>query len=59
MPTAHKKDLREGRCIQHSHETFDELHVFVHVARVKMVAALNGHHDERVTAVLLANIVAQ
>jgi hypothetical protein len=53
-----KKDLKEGRCVPHSVETYDELRVFVHGERGKM-AALKGHHDDRVMALSLANIGAQ
>lgn len=53
-----KKDLKAGKCIPHSYETYDELRVFVHGERGKM-AALKGHHDDRVMALSLANFAAQ
>lgn len=49
-----KKDLKEGRCVPHSIEAFDELRVFVHRERGKM-GGLKGHHDDRVIALTLAN----
>lgn len=53
-----KKDLKGGRCIPHSIETYDELRVFVHGERGKM-GPLNGHRDDRVIALSLANVAAQ
>jgi len=53
-----KKDLKEGRCVPHSIEAYDELRVFIHGERGKM-GALKGHHDDRVMALSLANVAAQ
>ncbi len=53
-----KKDLKDGWCIPHSFETYDQLRVFVHGERGKM-GLLKGHHDDRVMALSLANIAAQ
>lgn len=53
-----KTDLKEGRCVPHSIETYDELRVFVRGERRKMTA-FKGHHDDRVISLSLANIAAQ
>jgi hypothetical protein len=50
-----KSDLKNGQCIPHSFETHDELRVFVHGERGTM-AAMKGHHDDRVIAFSLANL---
>jgi hypothetical protein len=52
-----KKDLKEGRCIPRSFETYDELRTFVHGERGTM-AGMKGSHDDRVTGLSLANIAA-
>lgn len=52
-----KKDLKEGRCVPKSHETYSELRTFVHGERGSM-AAIKGSHDDRVMALSLANLAA-
>lgn len=53
-----KKSLKDGHCVPHSFEAYDELRVFVHGERGKM-GAIKGHHDDRVIALALANIGSQ
>ena len=53
-----KKDLKDGRCIPKSFETYDELRTFVHGERGAM-AGMKGSHDDRVMALSLANLGAQ
>ena len=52
-----KKDLKDGACVPHSVETYDELRTFVHGERGAM-AAIVGSHDDRDMALSLANIAA-
>lgn len=53
-----KKDLKDGRCIPRSVETYDELRTFVHGERGAM-AGMSGCKDDRVMALSLASIGAQ
>lgn len=53
-----KKDLKEGRCIPHSFETYNELRVFVHGERGTM-AAVKGSKDDRVIGLSLANLACR
>lgn len=53
-----KKDLKDGGCVPHSFDTYDELRTFVHGERGAM-GAVKGSHDDRVIALALANIAAR
>lgn len=50
-----RKGLRDGTCIPHSVDTYEELRVFVHGERGKM-GAMPGKHDDRVMALSLAHM---
>lgn len=53
-----KKDLKEGRCIPHSHETHDELRTYVYGERGTM-GAMKGKKDDRVIGLTLANLACR